>query len=737
MIKNSIGIFGPPGTGKTKELVNRIEETVKTGKNIAVFSHSKAAAKELVSRIKAKLSFVGTIHSYCFHFLDLTRSAVVEKADFTEFIGEFLREEQVFFVLDLIGYSEVSGIPLKEVYSKLSVESNSINWNYVEFIEKSYYNWKRNNGLYDFSDMLKWCVKQMELDVPHSRFDYIFVDEAQDLSQLQWKLMRLLLTPDGVLTAAGDDDQCQPGNVWVETMNGRKRIQELDSNNDRLLSYARHDSQVYGKSNGYKFKKSCRSYTGNLFTIYAGGMQTQCTANHRWLVKWKSDIKHSKLYCVYLMRKGNWFRIGRCQVFNSEGTFHGGIRMRQEGADSLWILKLTENLKEAAVLEQVLVCKYGIPDVVFKIGKHWSGKFLSNDEIQKIFERIPTETKAKSLLIDFGLELKYPFWTQSKAVFQRGGKSIMELEACNIYPNYMQIPVWNGGKIAPWTIVDQIDKELISDIPVYSLDVEKHHTYIVDGLVTKNSIFTWSGANPQGMIENTEHHIILKKSFRLPEEIWKKAIAISSKIQDRKEKLFLPMKKAGKINYQSFLTPAFILNLIEDSKGKILILCRDKWGIKEVEEVMVMFGIPYMIEGGSNAGLFSDRIAAVARMIDSGDFNIKKISNWLKTEAIVQFESTGKMPVWWKAIRSISFEQINYLFKTGLHSEVRIHLSTIHSQKGREADNVIVVGSTTRRSAISFFESQEAFDSELRVWYVAMTRSRQNLYIIGRNNFID
>lgn len=457
MIKNSVGIFGPPGTGKTKELVSRIEEAAATGKRIAVFSHSRAAAKELTSRIKSKLAFVGTIHSFCFHYLDLAKSAVVERKDFIAFLGE-IYEEQVNLALDLIENSRTSGRSYSEIYHNLSARK-FISWDYLEFVQQSYYNWKKNNGLYDFSDMIHWTIKDIQRNgVKANLFDYIFIDEAQDLSRSQWELIHLLTTPSTLLIAAGDDDQ---------------------------------------------------------------------------------------------------------------------------------------------------------------------------------------------------------------------------------------------------------------------------------------AVYQWAGAWPQGMEVNCEKHIILTQSYRLPESIWEKAVSISNRIKNRKKKEFLSAKHIGGVSYYLNLRPDFLLHLHLDSNGKVLILCRDKWNLKEVEEMLIAMGIPYLIEGGiSGPGLFMNKKAQVARLLDSGDFEPKKVMNWLTPSAQNAWNSINIMPVWWQSVR-MTGEQVNYLFKAGLHSECKITLSTIHSQKGREADCVVVISKVTNQTAYSEFDSVESMDTELRVWYVAVTRSKSYLYIIGSNNFIN
>ena len=66
--------------------------------------------------------------------------------------------------------------------------------------------------------------------------------------------------------------------------------------------------------------------------------------------------------------------------------------------------------------------------------------------------------------------------------------------------------------------------------------------------------------------------------------------------------------------------------------------------------------------------------------------------------------------------------------KENLKEKARIWLSTIHAIKGGEEDNVILSlhqGRTVQQGIKSSIDKQ---DEEHRVWYVGVTRARNNLY---------
>jgi len=61
----------------------------------------------------------------------------------------------------------------------------------------------------------------------------------------------------------------------------------------------------------------------------------------------------------------------------------------------------------------------------------------------------------------------------------------------------------------------------------------------------------------------------------------------------------------------------------------------------------------------------------------------------------------------------------------------RVKLSTIHSAKGGEAENVLLILDNTKKIRDSIEKSQDKQDEEHRVWYVGVTRTKQNLYIMS------
>ena len=66
-----------------------------------------------------------------------------------------------------------------------------------------------------------------------------------------------------------------------------------------------------------------------------------------------------------------------------------------------------------------------------------------------------------------------------------------------------------------------------------------------------------------------------------------------------------------------------------------------------------------------------------------------------------------------------------------LHKDARVQLSTIHSAKGGQATNVLLILDNTKTIREAVEKSNDKHDEEQRVWYVGVTRTKQNLYIMA------
>lgn len=160
-------------------------------------SFSKAAAAELVTIDSSPSYFIGTIHSLCFRALGLSKSQVVDMKEFAEETGYLI--EDVDFAFRVLSYQNAVSCSLEDSFLRFSSQCDLMPFPIVEDIRETYGKYKETHFLFDFDDMLI----QGRGRVP--KFDVVIVDEAQDLSPLQWEVVDSM---GGQLRiVAGDDDQ--------------------------------------------------------------------------------------------------------------------------------------------------------------------------------------------------------------------------------------------------------------------------------------------------------------------------------------------------------------------------------------------------------------------------------------------------------------------------------------------------------------------------------------------------
>lgn len=218
-------VLGPPGTGKTTTLLNILDEELAAGtspERIAYVSFTRKAADEAVTRACARFNFVRsqfphfrTIHSLCFRQLGLKSGDILAGNAFKKFadwcgirvtgrawsddglLSGFESGDRILFMENL---ARIREIPLRQQYDE---DDDDQRWSEVDRVARALVKYKKHHGLLDYTDMLSEFVKsgiRVTLDV-------LLVDEAQDLSSLQWRVVERLAAGARRVVVAGDDDQ--------------------------------------------------------------------------------------------------------------------------------------------------------------------------------------------------------------------------------------------------------------------------------------------------------------------------------------------------------------------------------------------------------------------------------------------------------------------------------------------------------------------------------------------------
>lgn len=221
-------ILGPPGTGKTTKLLTLVEEYLKKGvppEKIGYFSFSRKAAQEAVLRATVKfgmsekeLVYFRTLHSLAYHALGVGKAGVMTRKDYQE-LADWLKlpgfaEVSVMsdgpFVdfgygdkyLELINMARICCMPLRDMYNKSQVATKT-DWSKIDYVNRGLQEYKRDAIKFDYTDLIETFLARNI----SPRLDVVFIDEAQDLSALQWRMVDQIVANSKEVYIAGDDDQ--------------------------------------------------------------------------------------------------------------------------------------------------------------------------------------------------------------------------------------------------------------------------------------------------------------------------------------------------------------------------------------------------------------------------------------------------------------------------------------------------------------------------------------------------
>jgi superfamily I DNA/RNA helicase len=208
-------IFGPPGTGKTTTLLNILEKELKnySSEQIAYVSFTKEGANQGKERaaekfnlVKSNMPYFRTLHSIAFREAGLKRSEVINKKNYKYFSDKMGMHFTGYYTEELkhnddqyLFFNILHRNNPKTAYKYI----DGMDVHTIKHIAHNYKRFKKTFGIYDYTDMIElFNDKNTSLPVKVA-----IIDEAQDLTTLQWEMIWIAFRDCERIYIAGDDDQ--------------------------------------------------------------------------------------------------------------------------------------------------------------------------------------------------------------------------------------------------------------------------------------------------------------------------------------------------------------------------------------------------------------------------------------------------------------------------------------------------------------------------------------------------
>lgn len=219
-------VLAVPGSGKTTVLLNRIIYLNNTQsveyKQILNLTFSKTQASDMKTRFnimdKNNNAVFSTIHAFAFNVIKLYSRKYKVNLKLIEGNNIFNK----YKLLKRIFYESYKAPPsnddLDYFFTNYGLIKNNmlsletLNNNHFFNIALKYEDYKKRNNLFDFDDMLTYAYNILKnhndiLKIIKKNYKYFQLDEGQDASLIQFKILELIAYPENNIYILADDDQ--------------------------------------------------------------------------------------------------------------------------------------------------------------------------------------------------------------------------------------------------------------------------------------------------------------------------------------------------------------------------------------------------------------------------------------------------------------------------------------------------------------------------------------------------
>lgn len=368
-------VLAVAGAGKTTCICARtanlvIEKKVEPSR-IGTLTFSKASAVDMEYRFsklfaplipEAKKVHFSTIHSFCyqilkqhsiqtqssFHLIEgrsqLNHKNTLLRKIYHYHYHDFMSEDTLEEIDRLIGYAK------NHLMTKEEIEKLDTNIEKFSLIYDTYEHYKAKNHLLDFNDLLTKAYLLLLKNRKYReffsrRFDFWQLDEFQDVSPVQWEIIKLVLKNDKNILCVGDDDQT------IYSFRG--------SSPSIMLGFGEH----FSKSKKYYIEENFRCGS-EIIRVSKGFIQNN---NHRY---------HKNIFTRNEKREVPEIVVYRNEKEQVEKTIHLiSNRLKENKNCSIGIL-YRKNVSALPIIHGLLALEipFRVRDQATKVFRHWMVK---------------------------------------------------------------------------------------------------------------------------------------------------------------------------------------------------------------------------------------------------------------------------------------------------------------------------------------------------------------------------
>ena len=266
-------------------------------------------------------------------------------------------------------------------------------------------------------------------------------------------------------------------------------------------------------------------------------------------------------------------------------------------------------------------------------------------------------------------------------------------------------------------------------------------------------IYSWMGVRVSDFLNASEHKIILDKSYRVPLSVHQFSDDLVRRVGIRQDKVWQPTERQGNLSWHRDIME------LDLETGEWLILARTNYIANKIASQLkddgylfwregtgwslsqnVLNGIEVWLKLCKGFSLSAAELKNFSKQLNgnvitkSGRRNFQSLDpdlSYTLDDIIAKCDLKATAEMQWMNVLKVSDKEIGYITSVRRRGErllsgsPRIRISTIHKAKGGEADNVALFLDSTK----ACIENPDQ-DSELRVFYVGATRTKQHLHLI-------